>query len=198
MIATTQTDRIDSSYPSRHTFCNHEGGNILTHGTHATDESAPTDGHEMVNTRFPTNHHSIFQKNMPSKFRTVGKNDSITQDAIVRHMDIGHKKAIVPDRSNSSALLRTRMNGYEFTNRVSIPNHQTTRLTPEFEILRRPPNNRHGVNLVEFSDPSVPGYRNVVSNPSSAADFDVLADHGVFTDFDPFSDSGSGMNKTGF
>jgi hypothetical protein len=91
---------------------------------------------ELVDARISAYVRAVFYYHVTRQSRGVSHDDAASNDAVVRHVRLGHNQTFVAYSGEHSAALRTAMYGHEFTYGASTTYARLRRLAPVFQILR--------------------------------------------------------------
>jgi hypothetical protein len=91
---------------------------------------------KLMNPAVSSNGGMVFYDDMTSESRAIGKDDGITQDAVVRNVGIGHEEVGVAYNGSSSSQLGPPMDGHELPELVVISDLERRLFSFEFEVLR--------------------------------------------------------------
>ena len=122
-VLSFQGDDIDASRSGRKSFGQHKRWDVLQDARKPTDETVAADGGKMVNSNATAQGRIVLDTNVTAEHDRIGHDDSILDEAIVRHVRIGHEVTIAADGGNSLVFLGPAINGDAFTKDVRVTNH---------------------------------------------------------------------------
>lgn len=122
-VLSFQGDDIDASRSGRKSFGQHKRWDILEDARKATDETVAADGGKVVNSDAAAQGRIVFDTNVTTEHDRIGHDDSILDEAIVRHVRIGHEVAIAADGGNALVFLGPAIDSDAFTKDVRVTNH---------------------------------------------------------------------------
>ena len=152
-----------------------------------------TDRNKLVNRRHSTDNDVIVDRHVAAQIDCIGKDNMLTEDAVVSNMDVRHQGAIASDNC-LPPVLRPSIQSRKFTYRGTVTNFECRFLTMKFQVLGDGSQDRTRINFALLSDPSPPRYHGVGTDGRAITDGDVFlndcerADRNIFAQFRPWTD----------
>src|SRR5262245_56612377 len=174
----------------RHAKRDHVG----TYAAQADDHCTFTDADELTNCDASAKDNMVTDRHVPAENRIVGKNNVISDLAVVPDMRAHHEKTPAANFSNATIVLSASAHGYVFADVTFGTDDQTGRPSTVSKRLRRRPKRRKRVNDRSWPDCGVTGQIDVSNEAATVANTDVCADRTVRTDQDIFSDRRPGFD----
>ncbi len=137
---------------------------------------------ELIDARVAAEHHPVSNFHMAGDADVVGENGMIPDDAVVRHVHIGHQQVVAANARVVAAHRCAPVQGTAFANDVVVADLQPGLLAGELLVSRVL---THGSELVD----SV-----VLADPRIRLDHHVRTDLGTLTDFDSGADDRPGAH----
>src|SRR5207248_2766471 len=78
----------------------------------------------------------FFHGNVASQRGSVGEDHMISNNAVMRHVGIGHDQRVIPDASQAAALYSSAVDSHEFANCVVIADLKPCGLALIADVLR--------------------------------------------------------------
>src|SRR4030095_5847373 len=113
----------------------------------------------------PANHDLIADFHVPSEGAIVGKDDRISDDAIMRNMTVSEKISAAADPGCGTGC-RAAIHRSELAKRVFLPDLQRGRFTGVFEVLGLLTNGAEGVEAIAAADLRRSGQADMVLHPA--------------------------------
>ena len=111
-------------------------------------------------------------------------------------VDVGHNQVVVADLRGLLFAGGT-MDGHVLPDQITIPDADVGALPFELEVLRGASQYGPGAHLALLAKKRILFQDDVRSDPASAANDAMGADHGIGADLDIFADLGGGVNNRG-
>ena len=153
----------------------HQNGTPAHHGAFA-------DAAELVHTGLSADNGAVGHDGVTGQAHVIGQNRIVAHDAVVRDMNVRHKKVAVADHSDAVILDCACRDRDVFANDVVVTDHQAGIFTLVLFILRFTADARVGENAVAFTDFSVAQNVHVRNQLRARADLHLRTDHTKRTD----------------
>src|SRR5262249_51496725 len=109
-----------------------KGRHIALHDGPAGEKRMRTDLHKLVHGREPTEYDPVSDFDVPGQCRAVGEHDFVANDAIVRHMRIGHEQVVVADAGHAGAVNGSAVDRAALAENIAVAYFQASRLAVVF------------------------------------------------------------------
>src|SRR6476620_10305134 len=179
--APPHTNNIEADQISQRAVRHAKRNNVGTHAAQADNHRALTDADKLTEC-------------VAAKNRVVGKNDMVSDLAIMPDMRTHHEKTAVTNFRNATIIFSARAHGYVFAD-VAIGTHnQTRRPSSVAERLRRRSKRCKRINDCPRSDHGMTSQIDVSNQAAPVSNTYVCANRAIRTDQDVFSDRGPGFD----
>jgi hypothetical protein len=172
----------------------HVRWNIQSDAGHAADEGMGANSTELMDRREASDDRVIFNQNMPSQRRRIGKDDLVSNLTIMGYMGIGHEEVPMANDGLSTSWRCSSIQGHKFPDDVVIPHQEKRLFSFVGEGLWRLPNGGKLEDLTLLTHLGPFPDDDMGSNPSSCADRDSPLNDGIGADFNLVADVGLGID----
>jgi hypothetical protein len=101
-------------------LCHKVGRNILTHHRPGADHRDIPEAYELVNTREPSDDHTVTNEYVTGERRAVGEHAPISNEGIVPDMGISHEKILITDLGDHPTARGPRLKGHTLSNDIAV------------------------------------------------------------------------------
>src|SRR5687767_6278765 len=129
----------------------HIGRHVFLNARPAPHERVRSDAHELVNRRHPSDDGLLVYRDVSGEVDRVAQYHAVSDPAIVRHVDVRHQEAALPDLRPAEGP-GPAADGHVLADYGPVPNDAHRRLALVLQILRLAADNRAVVDLAALSD----------------------------------------------
>ena len=134
-----ESDLVDGPDLPRAPLNQHVGRYVQADSSHSTYKSRFTDSGVVMHRGQATKGRVAFNNNVPTEKHIVSHRDPITEYAIVRDMTAGHQEVLISNDRVASSVAGPEVDGYAFTNGISVTYKDPGVLALEFFVLGSAP-----------------------------------------------------------
>ena len=173
---------------------------ILRDRRSSADIGVCANSYELVHRTEGPHHGPILHRDMPPKSRSIGHDDMVANDAIMRDVRVGHEERVIPHAGQAAAFDRAPIDGDEFPNLVVIADLQACWFAGITDVLRCKADRTERKESVIGADSGWPPHGHVRDKVAAFPQFHIRADHTIGTnlagrmDFRAGIDDGCGVN----
>jgi hypothetical protein len=198
--ASLHAHNVEAAEPSviadRHTI----GNNVPSDRRHAANERIIANAAELMDRSAAADDDTIANLAVPANHHVVGKGHTIAKDAIMCHMRIGEKHAVVSNNSFAPAQIRAAIHGYSFADRAILADPQSGSPPLVCGILRVTSHNRMMMNFGalancrDASDNRMAHHNRIVAKHNVGTDMDKRTNLAIGTYLCAFFNQGGVVN----
>ena len=176
----------------------HERRNIGRNACHAADKRMSPDGDEVVYGAVAAHVDVVFQVDVPGELHIVRNNATVSDAAIVGHMDPDEKQVPIADGGHTAAVARAGVGRDHFAENVFLTDIEPRLLSGILDVLRRGSQDSLRENLASFAERcvTIDGY--LVVDFATISKDHVGTDHGIGSDLYVLADLGAGLDDGGW
>ena len=130
---------------------------------------------KLMNRAHATDNRKIVDDHVSSQIHCIRKDHVVADDAVMRHVGVGHHQNIVPNLGGI-AFFRSPVNRCKFADRAIFPDFTSGDFSGKLQILRNARNDGSRENACVFADAGTIVNHDIAAQSTSLFDYDISLD----------------------